>query len=145
MERLSEGAIELNDIEVFNNCSYSCYMNIADALNQLKTYEDTGLEPGDVISNIKTLSNELNNALEELKEYRDLEEQGLLIKLPCKIGSKIFHIAGMEYQGITGLKNTYRVEEVFLNKNNLFAVLKRWNEKAFLTQEEAEKALESDD
>jgi len=38
MERLSEGAIELSDIEVFNNCSYSCYMNLADALNEIEEY-----------------------------------------------------------------------------------------------------------
>ena len=28
--------------------------------------------------------------LEELKRYRDLEEQGLLLRLPCKVGDKIF-------------------------------------------------------
>jgi hypothetical protein len=27
---------------------------------------------------------------EKLKEYEDLEEQGMLIKLPCKVGDKIF-------------------------------------------------------
>ncbi len=45
MKLLNEGAIELNDNEVFNNCSYSCYMNIADSLNKLKEYEDIGIEP----------------------------------------------------------------------------------------------------
>lgn len=31
--------------------------------------------------------------LQELKEYRDLEEQGLLLKLPCKIGTnKLYYI-----------------------------------------------------
>ena len=42
MEQLSEGAMALNDDEVFNNCSYSCYVDIADALNRLKEYEDIG-------------------------------------------------------------------------------------------------------
>ena len=40
MERLSEGAIRLNDNEVFNNCSYSCYSNLVDALSKLKEYEN---------------------------------------------------------------------------------------------------------
>ena len=31
--------------------------------------------------------------LQELKEYRDLEEQGLLLKLPCKVGTTIYSIA----------------------------------------------------
>lgn len=30
--------------------------------------------------------------LEELKEYRDLEEQGLLLKLPCKAGDTVYII-----------------------------------------------------
>ncbi len=42
MKQLSEGAMALNDDEVFNNCSYSCYAYIADALNRLKEYEDIG-------------------------------------------------------------------------------------------------------
>lgn len=54
MGNLSENAIELNDKEVFNNCSYSCYMNISTALDELKTYEN-------------------------------LEEQGMLLKLNAPI------------------------------------------------------------
>ena len=30
--------------------------------------------------------------LEELKEYRDLEEQGLLLKLPCKVGDTYWEL-----------------------------------------------------
>ena len=30
------------------------------------------------------------NLATKLKEYEDLEEQGRLIKLPCKVGDKIF-------------------------------------------------------
>lgn len=32
------------------------------------------------------------NALEQLKEYQQLEEQDRLIKLPCKVGDKIYSI-----------------------------------------------------
>ena len=31
-------------------------------------------------------------AVKELKEYRDLEEQGLLLKLPCKVGDKAYYV-----------------------------------------------------
>ena len=31
-------------------------------------------------------------AVKELKEYRDLEEQGLLLKLPCKVGDIIYEV-----------------------------------------------------
>lgn len=36
--------------------------------------------------------NDCANALEELKEYEELEEQGLLLKLPCKIGDIVYSI-----------------------------------------------------
>ena len=33
--------------------------------------------------------------LEELKSYKDLEEQGLLVRLPVSIGTKVYMIASM--------------------------------------------------
>ncbi len=68
------------------NCTYGS------TLDRLAEYEDTGLEPEDILSNIKTLSSELNNVFEELKEYKDLEEQGILIELPCKVGDTVYFI-----------------------------------------------------
>jgi len=32
--------------------------------------------------------------LKELKQYRDAEEQGLLLKLPCKVGDTVYILAG---------------------------------------------------
>lgn len=40
--------------------------------------------------------------LEELKRYRDLEEQGLLLRLPCKVGDVIWDI---DY----GVPTTYEI------------------------------------
>lgn len=34
--------------------------------------------------------NNRHNVLQKLADYEDLEEQGRLIKLPCKVGDKIF-------------------------------------------------------
>ena len=31
-------------------------------------------------------------ALEKVEEYKDLEEQGLLLRLPCKVGDTLYHI-----------------------------------------------------
>ena len=36
--------------------------------------------------------NRVTNALNKLAEYEDLEEQGKLIKLPCKVGDRIYRI-----------------------------------------------------
>jgi hypothetical protein len=70
MNRLSEGAIELNDVEVFNNCSYSCYSNLADALNRLTEYENTGFEP----EQVKQLNDAFKNSQKKLEKA--LEEKG---------------------------------------------------------------------
>ena len=32
----------------------------------------------------------LQEVLEKLGEYEDLEEKGLLVKLPCKVGDKVY-------------------------------------------------------
>ena len=33
--------------------------------------------------------------LRKLKDYEDLEEQGRLVKLPCKVGDDIYYILGI--------------------------------------------------
>lgn len=38
---------------------------------------------------------ELVGLLEQLKEYQQLEEQGRLIKLPCKVGDDVYYILGI--------------------------------------------------
>jgi hypothetical protein len=154
MNRLSEGAIELNDNEVFNNCSYSCYANIADALNILKAYENTGLEPeqikqlNDAFTNVQK---KLAKAFDDLLEYKDLEEQGLLIKLPCKVEDFVF-----EANINRNIVSSYIVTAIVVGKNSrnykwelldgIYSNSNGFNEFAlgktvFTTQEEAEKAL----
>ena len=41
----------------------------------------------------------LKYALEKLAEYEDLEEQGLLLRLPCKVGSTVYAICTCEAVG----------------------------------------------
>lgn len=36
------------------------------------------------------LENNRHNVLQKLADYEDAEEQGLLLRLPCKVGDKIF-------------------------------------------------------
>ena len=40
---------------------------------------------------------ELAEWLMQLKEYQSLEEQGRLIKLPCKVGDTVYVIVGEKY------------------------------------------------
>ena len=45
---------------------------------------DTRLEPCEMDSQHSRL------AIQKLAEYEDLEEQGLLLKLPCKVGDTVY-------------------------------------------------------
>lgn len=69
---------------------------------------------------------------EKLKSYEDAEEQGRLIKLPCKVGDTVYHVV----QG--------RIVEVS-NVDLFFLLLSvaenRFNNSVFLTKSEAEAKL----
>lgn len=94
-----------------------------------------------------------------LAEYEDLEEQGLLLKLPCKVGTVAYLIdhnfVRMERKPIKCIIDEFTVDRY----NDCYAVLngaenfymmrrfrainiKQFGETIFLTKEEAEKALE---
>ena len=70
--------------------------------------------------------------LEALGKYEDAEEQGLLLRLPCKVGDTVYHVV----QG--------RIVEVS-NVDLFFLLLSvaenRFNNSVFLTKEEAEQKL----
>ena len=80
--------------------------------------------------------------LEELKFYKEAEEQGLLVRLPCPIGTTVWDICGMDIRenvlsGIECGKD---------GKQFLWANHDEWlgelNDLVFLTREEAENKLE---
>lgn len=103
----------------------------------------------------------LYKALDKLKEYEDLEEQGLLLKLPCKVGDTVWYInERVEKQGRKKVTVFFiddgRVDNITLgsvmipqievcnSKENswiTFDCKEDWNKIVFLTQEEAEEAL----
>ena len=57
----------------------------------------------------------LNKAIcNKLGEYEDLEEQGRLIKLPCKVGDTVY-----EVQELRGHIQLYEVTSISISKNNI--------------------------
>ena len=68
----------------------------------------------------------------KLKEYEDAEEQGLLIRLPCKVGDDVWTIMC----GMTGKHPALFRQEFTLSMFSHFGTA------VFLTKEEAEAALE---
>lgn len=69
---------------------------------------------------------------QKLAEYEDLEEQGRLIKLPCKVGDTVYHVV----QG-----RIVEVSNVDLFFLLLSVVENRFNNSVFLTKSEAEAKL----
>ena len=70
----------------------------------------------------------------KLKHYEDLEEQGLLLRLPCKVGDRFW-----ELNTANGIPYIYprMAHSLSLCVN----VLERLGKTTFLTKEEAEEAL----
>ena len=80
--------------------------------------------------------------LEELKEYKELEEQGLLVRLPCPIGTTVWDICGMNIREnvLSGIECGKDGKQFLWANNDEF--LGELNDLVFLTREEAEKKLE---
>lgn len=71
--------------------------------------------------------------LRKLKDYEDLEKQGRLVGLPCKVGDTVYHVV----QG-----RIVEVSNVDLFFLLLSVVENRFNNSVFLTKLEAEAKLE---
>lgn len=93
---------------------------------------------------VKVLSGEyLYPAIEKLATYEDLEEQGLLVRLPCPIGTTVWDICGMDIRirenVVSGLE--YGKGDKWFLWANEDEYLGELNVLVFLTREEAEKKL----
>lgn len=144
--------------------------DVAELLEELKSYKDIG-----TLKELKELKeNGTFTGLElaklaimqkELKEYKDLEEHGLLVRLPCKVGDTVWVVTSpinvFDYDKYDG-DAEYEVYESFLSSvsyyasgeqfriyakvtNSFIAAYFRecdFGKSIFFTREEAEKKLE---
>lgn len=116
----------------------------------LKKYEDTGLTPERITEINDFFNSQTAKILAELQEYQRAEENGLLLRLPCKVGDIIY--SESEYFGIL----SYEVNSVHICIGISFeAIASRDDEMldaidfdiedigktVFLTREEAESKL----
>lgn len=106
------------------------------------------LDPIDIVDNEYSKIN-FEKILVKLGEYEDAEEQGVLLKLPCKVGSELYVI-----RKLCDGKQTRVIENVIANSFDLRALqsfvitsnghrlnFSNFGKTVFLTREEAEKAL----
>lgn len=132
-----------------------------------KNYRGADFEPIDYIDDdikancVKCAEEheQLAEWLEELKSYKNLEEQGLLVRLPANKNAEIYLISsrwticskcgsrfdeysciGCEYE--CDSKKEYYVCPTYLSSINVSTYANRFGKTIFLTREEAEKKLE---
>ena len=82
------------------------------------------------------------DACKKLAEYEWLEEQGLLVRLPCPIGTTVWDICGMDIREnvVSGIECGKDGKQfLWANDDEWLGEL---NDLVFLTREEAEKKLE---
>lgn len=92
---------------------------------------------------------QVGHAVEKLAEYEDLEEQGKLLKLPCKAGQKVFLLRKDIKSVIDGEITSIRIGEfaseikIFIIDDNRYtdASFDKIGDIVFFTREEAEAAL----
>lgn len=102
----------------------------------------------------------IRRIIERLAEYEDLEEQGLLLRLPCKVGDTVYCIyerytkcseneqefdeyscQGCECLECDSYKELYVQSQKAYSLDCIVSNLKRFGKTVFLTQAEAEQKL----
>ncbi len=78
--------------------------------------------------------------ISELKEYKDLDEQGKLLKLPCAVGDTVYAIE-VDEENFTHFHCPRKISEYRFNLQ-MMDLLGMFGKCIFLTREEAESALE---
>ena len=105
---------------------------------------------GDTIWRLPDYGN--GSPTEKLAEYEDLEEQGLLLRLPCKIGTKVYNITwwdDVQKKVVVKGKTYYRtIHKHKVSKSTFgYTDIEEIGKTVFLTKAEAEqklKEMESD-
>ena len=91
---------------------------------------------------------QIMKAFERLADYEDAEEQGLLVRLPCKVGGHVYTV------GLHNVIRKFTVTSIYLTTtdSNIWCIsrdetvkfnfrIEEFGTRVFLTKEEAEKAL----
>jgi hypothetical protein len=102
-----------------------------------RDYEQIGIKDLDVYGIGEKNADALDNAARKLYEYEEKEEQGLLIELPCKIGSIVYFI-DEEWRGFNGEWDTI---DVIQKIKFTYSMIPYIGSSYYLTYEEADSVL----
>lgn len=126
---------------------------LTEKLDKMIWFKDQGLK----IEPCEMNAHHCRMILEKLADYEDLEEQGLLVRLPVSIGTKVYVIASMfdciyDYDNCKATQKwkceediqcEYERKSYYVKEIEFTSIMKNSIGKSiFLTREEAEKKLE---
>ena len=88
----------------------------------------------------------INDVLKKLADYEDLEEQGRLLKLPCKFGTEVYNITlwdDVQEKVVVKGKTYYRTVHKHIVSKSAFSYfdIGEFGKTVFLTKSEAEAKL----
>lgn len=99
-------------------------------------------------SNVWVKNHDYIKASEKLAEYEDLEDQGLLVRLPCKVGDDLYCIVNGEVKklkvhsfGVPDFEIT-DIEFKYVDGFKIVRFVGELGKTVFITREEAEKELD---
>jgi hypothetical protein len=128
-----EGGYYIRDLDIENDGELLC--NIAEKLAE---YEDTGLTPEEVKDHEEMFTAYRHvcggKSPEKIKDLLDAEEQGLLLRLPCKPDSKVYRTGVVD-----GRKPV--IDEYYAGLRFTVDNLNNFGKTVFLTREAAEAAM----
>ena len=97
-------------------------------------------------NDVRIKTNSVEKLARKLAEYEDLEEQGLLLRLPVPIGTTVYNTTWWDdkYEIVTvnGKKYSRSVRKHKVTKSTFGLLdIKEWGKTVFLTKSEAEQKL----
>lgn len=108
------------------------------------TTHDPGYQPWVISANKPTW----RAVYDKLCAYEDAEEQGLLVRLPCKVGDTVFVITERGFIAKGEVRNFRFFDKLIVDVEyhhfGTLATSRYWGETVFLTREEAEAALKGE-
>ena len=105
-----------------------------------KCFEEPCCGMGKCIDNNCNLVNEV---CKKLAEYETLEEQGLLVRLPCKVGDTMYDIIGKPLRIVEHKVDAFHIDKKGFHLQIINGVLEKKQEaKVYFSREEAKKKLE---
>lgn len=85
----------------------------------------------------------LNAVADKLGKYERSEEQGLLVRLPCKVGDTMYDIVGTPLKIIEHEVDAFHIDKKGFHLQIINGALEKKQEaKVYFSREEAEKKLE---